>query len=249
MTAIAAEEPFVNDEFLEGMLPLLRHRSALGLWKLAVAVTSTQPELTVRSDAEEERERTPEDIALLDAEDSALRNRRLKVAKALEEEAWHSSDRFQVAASIARKVLSSDRARINEQALYEQGTAWVKLHQNFLDANSGKNYSLVGRGGTAVWRAERKVTVQDFEDWLVERTEAELVMRPPGWLVRTPRRWRARTFSPMTTQVPEPYKTWVAEGHLLIFPYKNRQAVWPLTQSTQGRWERVPGIEPIISAA
>ena len=249
MTAIAAKEPFV-DEFLKGMLPLLRHRSALGLWKLAVAMTSTQPELNVRSDAEEERARTREDIALLNVEESALRNRRLRVAETLEEEvAWHSPDRFQVAAGIARKVLSGGRACINEQALYEQESAWAKLRQNLLDANDGDNYSLVGRGGTAVWRAERKVTVQDFEDWLIERTEVELVMRPPGWLVRTPRRWRARTFSPMTTHVPEPYKTWVSEGHLLDFPYKNRQAVWPLTRSAQGRWERVPGIEPIISAA
>ncbi|NYH55354.1 hypothetical protein HNR06_004943 [Nocardiopsis arvandica] len=249
MTAIAAEEPFV-DEFLEGMLPLLRHRSALGLWKLAVAMTSTQPELTVRSAAEEERERTREDIALLDAEEFALRDWLLRVAKALEKEvAWHSPDRFQVAANIVRKVLSGDRACINEQALYEQESAWAKLHQNLLDANSGKNYSLAGRGGTAVWRAERKVTVQDFGDWLIERTEAERTMCPPGWLVRSPRKWRARTFFPRALQVLEPYKTWAAEGRLLVFPYKNRQAVWPLTRSAQGRWERVPGIEPIVSAA
>ncbi|MEU6278078.1 hypothetical protein ABZ871_37640 [Streptomyces populi] len=42
-TAIAVTEPF-TDDFLQGLLPLLRHEAALGLWRLTAADTSTKPE-------------------------------------------------------------------------------------------------------------------------------------------------------------------------------------------------------------
>ncbi len=42
-TAIAVAELF-TDDFLTGLLPLLRHGAALGLWRLAVAASSTGPE-------------------------------------------------------------------------------------------------------------------------------------------------------------------------------------------------------------
>ena len=42
MTAIATEEPF-EDEFLADLFPLPRHGSAIGLWLLAVAATSSTP--------------------------------------------------------------------------------------------------------------------------------------------------------------------------------------------------------------
>jgi hypothetical protein len=54
VTAIAVQEPF-TDEFLEGLLPLLRHRAAVGLWQLAVAATSTAPENAIHDAAEEAR--------------------------------------------------------------------------------------------------------------------------------------------------------------------------------------------------
>ena len=40
------EEPF-TDEFLDGLVPILRHGSALGLWQLAVAATSSRAENVV----------------------------------------------------------------------------------------------------------------------------------------------------------------------------------------------------------
>ena len=55
MTAIVVQEPFA-DEFLEGLLPVLRHDAALGLWHLAVAATSTVPENAIRDAAREARD-------------------------------------------------------------------------------------------------------------------------------------------------------------------------------------------------
>jgi hypothetical protein len=196
VTAIAVEEPF-TDEFLQGMLPLLRHRSALGLWQLVVAATTTRPERAIHYAAEEERARTQESIALLSAEKSAARHHLLLVAEALEEDvSWHSPARFQVAANIARDILGGANSRSNEQMLYKQGNEWGALRQDLLDGGTARDKYLrgiaifgwvdwIGRGGSAVWRAERRVSVQDFEDWLIKRTEADpsrgLCRRPGGW--------------------------------------------------------------------
>ncbi len=73
MTAIAVQEPFA-DEFLEGLLPLLRHGAAIGLWQLVVAATSTTPENVIRDAARE----------ALSAEESVARRRLLLVAEALD---------------------------------------------------------------------------------------------------------------------------------------------------------------------
>ena len=119
MTAIAVQEPFA-DEFLEGLLPLLRHGAAIGLWQLVVAATSTTPENVIRDAARE----------ALSAEESVARRRLLLVAEALDEEvAWHSPGRFQVAANLARDMLSGANARANEQMLYEQRAKWDAIRQ------------------------------------------------------------------------------------------------------------------------
>ncbi|GAA5015370.1 hypothetical protein [Actinopolymorpha pittospori] len=253
MTAIAMEEDF-TDEFLEGLLPVLRHSSALGLWQLAVAATITTPEHLVYQGAEDwyGRRLTPEA--------PRFSRHALLVAEALDDEvAWHSPVRFQVATNIARHKLTGANAEANEQMLYEQQAEWHALRQRLRKPGPERaqylrtttSYDWTGRGGTAVWRAERRVAVQDLEEWLVKGDpggSVERVVSPPEWSVQVPGAWRALTFPTMPT--PQPYATWAAEGRVLTFPYNNKQAVWPLT-ARQGRhgWEPVPDIEPIISPA
>lgn len=78
-------------------MPLLRHRTAVGLWQLAVAVTSTAPENAIRDAAEEARSQIGEAATTPSAEEFAVRERLLLVAEALDEEvAWHSPVRFTV---------------------------------------------------------------------------------------------------------------------------------------------------------
>ncbi|MEU1690053.1 CopG family transcriptional regulator [Streptomyces hirsutus] len=261
MTAIAVEKPFV-DEFLEYMLPLLRHRSALGLWRLAVAATSTVPEVFIQDAAEKARKLVPAPGTSLGDEEAAAR-RLLLVAEALDEEvSWHSPARFEVAANIARTMLRGlPVARTSEQLLYEQGAEWDATRRTLRQDGPARkqalrgltSYDWTGRGGSAVWRAERRVEVQDFEDWLVKRTEVDSAERevwPPGWLVHTPCSWHAHAVSLGINGLPEPYARWAAEGRVLTFPYGHRQGVWPLVRSNdQPRWEPVPGAEPLVSAA
>ena len=262
MTAIAVQEPFA-DEFLEGLLPVLRHRAAVGLWQLAVAATSTAPENAIHNPAEKARSQVGGSATPLGAEESAAQYRLLRVAEELEEKvAWHSSDRFQVAANIARDMLSGASARANEQLLYEQREAWNEIR---LDLRSGgevrvpylrgisSGYDWSGRGGSAAWRAERRVEVQDFEDWLVSCSgtgPVERQVKPPGWLVRVPGPWHAYAPSAASAGIPEPYATWVAAGRVLAFPVRYKQALWPLIRDP-GRpgWAPVPGIEPVLAAA
>lgn len=263
-TAIAVTEPF-DDDFLTGLMSVLRHSAALGLWRLTMAKTSTGPERAWLVEAEAVRADHWLSDAPLDPADQHL----LRVADRLErDEAWHSSERFKAATALARRHLSGPGARAWEQALYEQDTVFDEKYQDFLQADDADDrrwrrrhgitsYDWTGRGGTAVWRAQRQVDVEYFEQWLVERTKkdpaAGVMEEPasPGWLLRTPAAWLAH--APAWTasgRGPEPYATWAADGRLLNFPHQSRQAFWPLLHrpGTPG-WEPVPGFAPLATAA
>ncbi|GAA2114125.1 hypothetical protein [Streptomyces synnematoformans] len=252
VTAIAVADPF-TDEFLGDLLPLLRHRAARNLWRLAAAALCTGPEIELLDAAEEVR------IAMSWTSDTARDGGQhlLAVAVALEEDvAWHSPARFQIAANIARDLLTGPRAADNERLLQEEGEAWDLLYQDTLHADKERraylqrgttSYDYSGRGGTVVWRAERQVGLQDFEDWLTGRTQtdaAEYMIKPPGWVLSRPPNWHAAvpTLTP-AGRLPQPYAAWTAEGRTLAFPYRNRQAVWPLQ-----RWPHEPGFEPVPGA-
>lgn len=258
MTAIAAVERFTDDA-LDGLLPLLRHRAARGLWRLTTAQTSTGPERELLIAAEDIRSglawQSPADR---DGGTDAGARQLLLAAEALEEEVgWHSPARFETAAVLARRLLAGPDAKAGEQMLYEQGAAWEERYQDALQAAArppmllhGFAYDWTGRGGTAVWRAYRRVAVQDFEDWLtspVHGDSATHVVSPPGWLLHAPAGWHAHVPAE-TGHLAEPYAQWVADGRILAFPYKSRQALWPMTSAGAG-WKPVPGIEPLAAAA
>lgn len=279
MTAIALEEPF-SDDFLHGMRPLIRHRSALGLWALTVAATSTTPETDLYKAAEARRE-TPSHPP--STEEAAAHRRLLLVAEALEEDvSWHAPMRFQVAASIARDLLTGSNAATNERMLYKQGSDWAELRKELrnngpirsryqrmtttydclgnhcLDdvcaGHESIGYDWTGRGATAVWRAERRVELQDLEDWLIRRCSpdpAERQIQPPNWVIRTPNTWHAHIVSAATGELPDPYAKWVADGQVLAFPYQEKQAIWPVTprHDPPGTCHPAPGITPLANAS
>ncbi|MFB6643771.1 hypothetical protein ACFCYF_41815 [Streptomyces chartreusis] len=259
-TAIARDEPF-DDDFLSGLLPLLRHGAALGLWRLAAA-TSTRPEKawllearTIR--AEHRRTDVPHDV-----DEQYI----LRVADVLEqEESWHALTRFEWVTNLARGFLTGPRAGERERALWEQDKPWEKLYEGFLRADDraerrwrrqqgSTSYDWTGRGGTAVWRARRRVDLEYFEDWLVGRTRndpaAGVMEEPgsPGWLLRIPPAWLAH--APTTPTASGPYTAWAEQRRLLAFPYRSRQAFWPLLQCEDTPGHRpVPGFEPVAAAA
>ncbi|MGW4898285.1 hypothetical protein ACWEQL_39510 [Kitasatospora sp. NPDC004240] len=262
MTAIAVAESF-TDDFLNGLFPVLRHRAALELWLLATAESSTEPERDLLIEAmiiDARRKRRTQAPPLDDAQ-----RRLCRAADLLAEEvAWHSPDRFQAVTRLAHRMLTEPGAEANEQLLYDQ---WEQCHPLFRQtirttaaspyarqAFSAPAPNRAGRGGAAVWRALRKTELEDFEEWLTDGRDAdraERVMGTPGWLLRRPAAWHARTSDLSAAgQLPGPLATWVAEGKVLAFPYKNRWAVWPLQRRPgQPHWEPVPSIEALTTAA
>jgi hypothetical protein len=270
MTAIAAAEPIVDD-FLEGLLPLLRQRAALGLWRLATAATATGPEREVLDAAREAVEDGwPLEVSAEDldgpGDEVPARMRRVQlVARILEDEvAWHAPGRFQVAANLARSWLSGPGAQDGETLLYQQAQDWQELYQDALHAAVERrmqllagtiDYDFTGRGGTAVWRAERRVEQQDFEAWLTSQPTGTAVARlitPPGWMLSRPESWHAHTPGHPAGEgdLPQPYAQWVAEGKVLCFPSEGRQVFWPLAPHPKAPgWAPVPGIEPVVAAA
>ncbi|MGW1087384.1 hypothetical protein ACWD4L_13805 [Streptomyces sp. NPDC002596] len=260
MTAIAVQEPF-TDTYLDGLRPVLRHRAARGLWGLAVAATSTAPELAVH-EAVSRAEFPYEDESATGppAGGPGASSRLLRVAAALEgETGWHSAVRFWVAANIARLLLTGPETDAAERMLFEQGEQWreLRLDYRYADADTREDlrrgigdWDDSGRGGAAVWRAERAVEVEDFEVWLVGRGHvAERRNLPPGWLMRTAPTWRARAAAGHRAALREPYAGWVAAGRLLVFTSGGAPAVWPLTRANDGRMRPVEGIEPVVAAA
>ncbi|WP_430379791.1 hypothetical protein [Streptomyces sp. B1-3] len=259
-TAIARDEPF-DDAFLTGLLPLVRHGAALGLWRLATAVTSTRPEKAWLLDAESVRA----EHRLTDNPLGPAGQHILRVAEALEqEESWHAPMRFAVATALARRFLTGSRAQEREAALCEQGKPWEQLYQGYLKADDrherrwrrrsrSTSYDWTGRGGTAVWRAQRRVDLEYLEDWLVGRSRTDpaagVMEGPasPGWLLGIPPDWLAHAPAPAASG---PYATWAGEGRILAFPYRNRQAFWPLLHRAGALGHQpVPGFEPIAAAA
>ncbi|MFF8932334.1 hypothetical protein ACF1AO_34285 [Streptomyces longwoodensis] len=271
MTAIATAEPIVDD-FLEGLLPLLRQRAALGLWRLATAATATGPEREALNAARKAAEDgwplevSAEDFDGPDDEVPARMRRVQLVARILEEDvAWHAPGRFEVAANLARSSLTGPGAEDVEILLYEQAEDWQELYQDTLHADRERKkqllagtfeyYDFTGRGGTAVWRAERRVEQQDFETWLTSQptgTAAARLITPPGWMLRKPESWHAHMPDHPAGEgdLPQPYEQWVAQGKVLCFPSQGRRVFWPLTPHPKAPgWTPVPGIEPVIAAA
>ncbi|MER6445522.1 hypothetical protein [Streptomyces venezuelae] len=260
MTAIAYAEPF-TDAFLDGLLPLLRHRAAHNLWRLASVALCTRPEFRLLHAAEKLRD----SMEGGSVEGMDLRQQRLlDTVAALEEDvAWHSPARFIVAANIARERLTGPRAEENERMLYEEREDFDDLYHDILHAREETRQKLLqgttdydwsGRGGTAVWRAERQVALQHVEDWLVDRTgtaPAQMLTAPPGWMLLRPTAWTAA--APALTrggQLPQPFPQWLREGRVLTFPYRNRQALWPVQRSQRAPgWEPIPGIETLLAPA
>ncbi|MEU9420205.1 hypothetical protein [Streptomyces sp. NPDC048272] len=253
ITAIARVQPF-TDAFLDGLLPMLRHRAALALWRLATKGTSTRPEKDLLTAAAAIRTTAWQSRDSLSSEQKRV----LLVAEALEEEvSWHSPARFKEAARLARHLLSGPDAALNDTVLHEQRMVYDRWYTDALHdsdrpplANEGRAYDWSGRGGAAVWRAQRRVEFQGFEEWLLERGGEEHVMAYPGWLLRVPSGWHAYAPARSHGRPPQPYAAWAAAGRVLAFPYRDREAFWPLRlpQGWSG-WTPVPGIGAITAAA
>lgn len=245
MTAIARQEP-ISDEVLDGVMPLLRHGAALGLWRLVTAATSTRSELEVYKRAESSR------TARMAGEPSNQNLWVERVAAALREEddvAWHAAYRSEAAQFLARRLLPVD-ADAMEKVLFEQDSpSWRNLLASPPMAGfRGREQSFEGRGGSAVWRAERRVEQDEMLRWLSQshRPEACRVKEvdPPGWTLRIPDHWQSVMF-PARRPLPPVWAAHLGAGRVVDIGAGGRPELWPTVDGPDGEIIPVPRLEHV----
>ncbi|KXF53100.1 hypothetical protein AXA44_45225 [Rhodococcus sp. SC4] len=312
MTAIAIEcqekglEP-ITDDVLDGLHPLLRHRSARGLWRLAVSASQSGAEKEVFDQAEQDREQREilgnaggpwthaEQVAAL-----------LRGEEASDEEdaAWHHRHRSLIVQRLAHLCLSGapeNRHRM-EQRLYDQdedhqrgkdekwdalradiksqiaplpessedewGEDEAKDHRSDLARQSHAevdfnvdppfaphvalgSLNLEGRGGGAVWRAQRKLAVAEIIPWIRASAHSDGVPRThevgqPGWRLVLPDDWQPIVL-PRNRPLPEDWAARVAAGRVLHLLAGSRQMLWPTVLDDNSDEVPVPRIEAVLA--
>ncbi|MEV6654145.1 hypothetical protein [Streptomyces sp. NPDC051219] len=247
MTAIAVAEP-VTDAFLDGLLPLLRQRAARNLWKLAAATLCTRPEILLMDAAERVRSQ----MAWTSGTPSREKDQHLlDVVTALEEDvAWHSPARFTAAANIARDLLTGPQAKDNEQLLHEEGEAWHDLYQDTLHADEEHRARLLhgttsydwtgGDRGVAGRTPGCPAALRGLAGRPDRARHGPVHDAAAGWMLVRPFGWNAvRPTLTSAGPLPQPYAAWAAQDRVLVFPYNNRPALWPLQRAASAIRESI----------
>ena len=237
ITAIAKVQLF-EDDVLNGLLPLIRFRSAHSLWRLTVEGTRTRAELH----------------ALLPTDDRGRRIA-LRLGEDEDEVAWRGPWRDEVMRHLVRRLLSGTGAKDNEDMLFQRsGLRWddllveVRFPADDTDPvvrdwpDEMRNWE--GRGGAAVWRASRTVDLEDLRAWITRsRAPRSHPVLTPGWTLEMPTSWRAI----VTTRgsVPDRWRAAVDEGEAIEINCGSKVAVWPVLDEHHP----VPGFSAVLEAA
>ena len=288
MTSIAYEcrdlglDP-ISDQVLEGVHPLLRQRAALGLWRLAVHATRTGAERAILREAEGSREdrethsarsgKPPASPRYVEGVAALLEMNDLDDGEAV----WHHDHRFQLVQFLASRFLSTRRDPERwEQALYDQeGDDWQELRARAITLGprprgmrrrTGRprpgaiGISFEGRGGGAVWRAQRILALPIIVDWL--RTSASstsdrtLDIHPPGWQLAIPDDWNP-SFIP--DPLPGAWAEHISQHRVLHFELDQEHPpgvpaarsrghmVWPTIDDEDGDPAPVAGLQTVLA--
>jgi hypothetical protein len=221
MTAVHQAQPFVVSG-LEGLPQVITHRVGLGLWRLTVAATLTAAETHALWHASDP------DLAVVLTEEERI--------------AWHHPWRFAVARHILRSLLAEHDAEEWMDMLESQTgqyrllldrlqrrdprAAWLQDDLRGLDTHKS---SVEGRGGTAVWRAERELEMTSIENWLADpESTSTHDIGTPEWNLRWPDEWTKACFS-HGTPIPAELDAHVTAGKVSVVTSGSRRAYWPLT--------------------
>ena len=228
-TALAVAHPY-DEAGLENLPATLTHRQALALWRRTVAATSTR------------------------AEQHAL-YRGGTIADILREEdvSWHHPWRFQIAHHLAQHLLTGPNTATNLAMLHTQGPDFhahvsdLELTDDFADHTwlAGAPTvleDLQGRGGAAVWRAERKVARENIPTWLRSAPHPEPhTVDQPGWELRVPDKWTGITFR-TGDHVPERLLRDITTGRVLRVDDGSHFTLWPYQDGAP-----VPGFNHVLA--
>lgn len=251
VTTAVAHQVDYDDPFLTGLLPVLRHRSAKGLWQLSVAATLTIAERRAYKDAIE----TPDDDRAVAIADELMYG----------ETAWHHPRRVEVIRHFARELLCGPDAAAHEWELFRQrsGGVWHQYVNELENATDFDHPLLItlphdmaggreGRGGTAVWRSQRLQASESIAYWLLDDSSDTIVVEPPGWILRKEPNWRAEPV-PSTGPTGD-LAALVAAGEVLDLRAGATRFLWPLIADNEpvpelhGRLSQLATLRPITQA-
>lgn len=256
MTAIARQEPIIDD-VLDGVLPLLRHGAALGLWRLTAAAICTQSELEVYELAGLHR------VRRMTRPSSEPADHIEQLAAALREEdvAWHAAYRSTAAQFLVRKLLPVGSETMEEvlfeQSSYEWETLLLDLtHRNLFDnpivGFERPWHDYEGRGAAAVWRGERLLERHAMLVWLRRSVAAGVtrsrVVRPPGWKLGIPDGWRPAA-NGSGLPLPPDWCAHLDAGRVLNIGTDSRPVLWPTVAGPGGQVIPVPRFDLVTAAA
>jgi hypothetical protein len=213
-------EPVVLDG-MEGLPPLLPHRTTLGLWRLTVAATLTQAKRR----------------AIWGANSSSLFS-----VLGEEDVAWHHPWRYAVAHVLLRNICDqlADDVAEDLAMLYDQTEAFRDLLYRVRRQDESTYWlrhnlpspmnNVMGRGGSAVWPARRKLALESVAAWLASTPiKRRTSVAPPGWMLTLPDGWRVRSFG-FGEVVPHALEELASAGQVARTAVGSRTVFWPLTE-------------------
>lgn len=222
MTAIHEAEPFTVTG-TEDLPQTLTQRIALALWRLAAAATITEAETQALWTSGDP------DLAIILTEE--------------EDVAWHHPWRNAAAHHILATLLADDEDANEWLGMLDSQTdqyqtlvshlqqrhpdaAWLQDDLAHLDAHRN---SVQGRGGTAVWRAQRALEMTRIEKWLTDPTSStELELTNPDWKLTWPADWMRACFR-WKEPVPADLMAHADASRVAVIEYNGASAYWPLT--------------------
>lgn len=222
ITAIARVQPFTLPG-LEGLPALLRHVTAMGLWRLTVAATLTRAEKRAIW-GEAGSDLTP----VLTEEDVSWHHPwRYEVAHVLLSNIWNQEGEDDVAENMA---MLHDQTEAFRRLLYDvrrddMTTRWL------LDNLPHPTGGVDGRGGSAVWRAQRRLALESIEKWIASVDMTPMFeVSPPGWRLGLPVGWQVKRFA-FGESIPTDLTVLAERGLVAKTKVGSRTAFWPLTES------------------
>lgn len=232
--AIASVRPFI-DAGLEDLPTVISQAAALGLWRLTVAATLSRAEQRVVLTA------PSSDLALI------LQD---------EDVAWHAPMRFEVALHIARKLFAGEDGAGKLRMVEAQRDDFAALLHEFArtewedspllrDCPAVGRLRYEGRGGAAVWRAERKLTMTHLARWVVhDGAYGEFRTLQPQWTVASMPGWFAIGVGRHQPLGPSRQRD-VDSRRVLRVRAGSWSALWPYAADGTS----VPGFGAVLAAA
>jgi hypothetical protein len=264
LTSLAGVTEF-SDDVLDDLPPLLTYRQAIGLFRLTIAASSTNAERRIYRRADRDLDQVHSSARGASLLDPGTEHA-IAIATVLRHEdvAWHGPWRRAVTRHLARKWLTGAEAGpmladIDAQDAVAFGSQIRLLEQDNdhlrdeLDGLRRWYGDSEGRGGTAIWRAERRLETHRMLRWLAESAsigaERSFEASEPGWTLTLPDSWRAATVRHGDADRMRPHAELARVGRVIHAQSGGTHVFWPyqLSAGSRSRLEPIPAISTVLA--